>query len=272
MNFKRIESTIDVGIMQGSTATVVGGAFGLVCDLVRSGLGEVRTVDFDVVDETNPARQDFYADDEGHRKVDAVSATLQRINPAVKVKVVPRDFCGLARDEMDELLEGTHLLIMATDSFAAQARGNVEAVRLGIPTMWIGLYAGGRAGEIIFHLPGITRACFRCIARSRYEAGPSQQTDVSSDGGTVLDLRLVDAVAAQIAAGIITRGADNRMGKLILKLGNRNLLQVKIDPDYRLGGKDIFGEYLGNSSANFSFTTIALEMEQEYDCPDCGGR
>jgi hypothetical protein len=80
---------------------------------------------------------------------------------------------------------------------------------------------------------------------------------------------LVDAVAGQIAVGILTAGADNRMGRLIGQLGKRNLLQVKSDPTYRLGDKDIFSQHLGNSPANFSFTTIALPMERERDCPDC---
>jgi len=92
---------------------------------------------------------------------------------------------------------------------------------------------------------------------------------VSSNGGTILDLHLVDAIAGQIAVGILTRGADNRYGKLIDKLGNRNLLQVKIDPDWRLGDKDIFRRYLGDHPANFSFTTIALPMERDKNCPDC---
>jgi hypothetical protein len=31
----------------------------------------------------------------------------------------------------------------------------------------------------------------------------------------MLDLRLVDAVAGQVSVGILTRGADNRMGRLV---------------------------------------------------------
>jgi hypothetical protein len=59
------------------------------------------------------------------------------------------------------------------------------------------------------------------------------------------------------------------MGRLIRQLGNRNILQVKIDPDYRLGERDIFAQHLGDQPANFSFSTIALPMEPEPDCPDC---
>ena len=135
--------------------------------------------------------------------------------------------------------------------------------------MWVGLYQGGRAGEIIYYVPGVTEACYRCICSSRYRAFAAGSANVSSTGATTFDLHLVDAIAGQIGSGILTRGADNRMGRLIDQLGNRNLLQIKMDPDYRLAGKDIFAHYLGDHPANFSFTTIALPMQRDPNCPDC---
>lgn len=179
------------------------------------------------------------------------------------------DYCALSQQEHDNLFAHTDLFVFATDFFPAQARGNIEALRLGIPAIWIGLYRGGRAGEIVFYIPGKTSACFRCICGKRYQAFHVGKANVPSAGGTILDLHLVDAIVGQIAVGILTDGADNRMGKLIDQLGNRNFMQVKIDPNYRLGDKDIFGQYLGNHPANFSFTTIALPMERDENCPDC---
>lgn len=277
MNFERIRPTIDVDRMQAGHVTVVGGAYGLTQDLVHSGLGHVTYVDFDRIDASNPARQDFNMTDLGRLKAEALAETLRRINPDVEVDYLPRDFCDIGRDEFDACFGHTDLFVFATDFFPAQARGNLEALRLHKPALWIGLYRAGRAGEIVYHVPGVTPACYRCICSSRYRAFAEQaasaenRTHISSAGGTILDLHLVDAVAGQVAVGILTAGADNRMGRLVQQLGKRNLLQVKIDPDYRLGEKDIFGQYLGNHPANFSFTTIALPMEPEADCPDCGG-
>lgn len=269
MNFNRITPTIDVEAMQQSHVTLIGGAYGLARDLVHSGLGAVTLVDFDRIDASNPARQDFYSTDMGRYKVEATAEMLRKINPQVQVEYYMDDYCALSQQEHDNLFSHTDLIIFATDFFPAQARGNIEALRLGIPAIWIGLYKGGRAGEIVFHIPGKTNACYRCICGKRYQAFQVGKANVPSMGGTILDLHLVDAIVGQIAVGILTDGADNRMGKLVDQLGNRNFMQVKIDPDYRLGGKDIFGQYLGNHPANFSFTTIALPMERDEDCPDC---
>lgn len=275
MNFDRIRSTVDVDRMQQCHATIIGGAYGLTQDLVRCGLGSLTYVDFDRIDASNPARQDFNMADVGQHKAEALAAALARINPEVEVNYLLRDFCDIGRDEFDLQFGHTDLFIFATDFFPAQARGNVEALRLNKPALWIGMYRAGRAGEIVYHVPGVTPACYRCICANRYRAftsqatGTTDPTHIPSTGGTIFDLHLVDAIAGQIAVGILTAGADNRYGRLIQQLGNRNFLQVKIDPEYRLGERDIFGEYLGNHPASFSFSTIALPMEPELDCPDC---
>jgi hypothetical protein len=268
MDFNRISSSIDVEKMQNSHATIIGSPVRLLCDFVRSGLGAGTMVDFDRISGSNPARQDFYSTDVARLKGEAVAEELRKINPEFAFEFYPRDYCTISREQHDQLFGQTDLLVLAPDFFPANARGNLEALRLGKPALFIGLYAGGRAGEMIFVLPGET-ACYRCICGSRYDAFARGGASVSSAGGTIFDLHLVDAIAGQIAAGLLTRGADNRIGQLIDKLGNRNLLQVKMDPDYRLAGKDIFAAYLGDHPANFSFTTIALPMERETDCPDC---
>jgi molybdopterin/thiamine biosynthesis adenylyltransferase len=278
MNFDRIRPSIDVDRMQQSHVTVVGGAYGLTQDLVRCGLGSVTYVDFDRVDASNPTRQDFNLTDLGQHKVEALAASVKRINPDVEMNCLVRDFCDIGQEEFDANFGHTDLLIFATDFFPAQARGNLQALRLRKPAIWIGLYREGRAGEIVHWYPGVTPACYRCVCSSRYGAfaaqasGAGNTVHVPSTGGTIFDLHLVDAIAGQIAVGILTAGADNRLGRLIQKLGNRNFLQVKIDPDYRLGDRDVFAEYLGNHPANFSFSTIALPMEPERNCPDCAKR
>lgn len=269
MNFERIRPTIDVDRMQASHVTNIGGGYGLMADLVRCGLRSATLIDFDHIDATNPARQDLNTADLGRAKVEATAEHLRRINPDIEINVLLTDFCALDRDQMDDLLGQTDLIIDAADSFPVHARTCMEAARLRKSALWIGMYRGGRAGEVIHWVPDVTPACYQCICGARYRAFLQGGTRISSEGGTILDLHLVDAIAGQIAVGILTRGADNRMGKLIGQLGNRNLLQIKLDPEYRLGDKDIFRTYLGDNPANFSFTTIALPMDPEPDCPNC---
>lgn len=267
LDFSRLTPSLDVASLRAKVVVMMGGAFGLLLDLVRSGVGSVIAVDFDRVDRSNPTRQDFDAMSHGMRKVAHFEQAARRIHPDVEIDTYVQDICALSSEEFARQFGHADLAIVALDSFPAGARCNREFVRMGISALHLGIYRGGSAGEIVVALPG--SPCYRCICSKRYEAFMRGTSRVSSAGGTIFDLRNVDAIAGQLALGILTAGADNRYGRLIERLGNRPLLQVKLDPDYRLGERDIFAEKLGDSPAQFSFTTMALSAERNPLCPDC---
>ena len=51
-------------------------------------------------------------------------------------------------------------------------------------------------------------------------------------------------VTGMIAVGLLTRGAENDYGRLLDDLGDRQMLQVKVSPDWTFQGRDIFREQL----------------------------
>src|SRR4051794_27493986 len=101
MNLDRISTTIDIDRMQQAHVTFVGGAYGLTQDLVRCGLRSLTYVDFDSVDASNPARQDFGVSDIGRLKAEALADAVERINPEVEVNYLIRDFCEISQDDFD---------------------------------------------------------------------------------------------------------------------------------------------------------------------------
>lgn len=276
MDFSRIQSVVDVSRTVKKRACVVGvgGSVTLISDLCRCGVSAFTLVDPDRIELSNVARQDHLADQLGEYKVDAVARNLKRINPEVRVTPLAVDFCALNDADIDHFFSETDLFVFATDSFPAQARGNEVALRLRKPAVWIGLYEEGRAGEVIFWHAGID-CCFRCLCASRYAAHETDAVPpITSRGATIFDIRLPDAIAGMIVLGLLTRGANNRFGRLIEQLGDRNFLQVKIDPTYSWNGRDIFREQLcipDDCAPYFSFVTIARRDPEggRLYCPDC---
>lgn len=53
--------------------------------LARVGIGELVIADFDVVEPSNLNRQQYFVDQLGEYKVDAIASTLRRINPHVSI-------------------------------------------------------------------------------------------------------------------------------------------------------------------------------------------
>jgi len=270
MNTDRIATSIDVNRTGASRVVGVGGLKRFMANLTRCGVGTLVRVDNDLVSATNPARQDYGQPDVGRLKTAVTAEEARSINPEVRFHEVNRDICSLNAREQRRLMRKTDLIVASTDSFAAQARCNQMALEFRVPALFLGVYAEGRGGEIIIVNPADPNsACFRCAAQSRYRAFAERRAHVSSQGGTIMDLDFVDAIAAQVAVGMLTRGADNRFGRLMNRLGRRNLILIKIDPDFTVGDPVLFTHHLGAGPAQFGFTTIALERPRRPDCPDC---
>lgn len=275
IDFSRITDAVDVNRMQRSevTAVGVGGLSTFSCDLVRCGLSRLNAVDLDVVEASNVARQEHYLDMVGTPKVTALAHQIKRINPEAIVRPIQADFCKFSDDEIRELFGNTDVFVFGTDSHAAQARGNEVALMLRKPAVWIGLYVGGRAAEVAFWHPGI-RSCYRCLCGARYDAFEKGFQNPRSDGATILDVHSIDSIAGMVTIGLLTRGSDNRHGRLIDQLGDRNFIQMKIDPEWRFNGRDVIRDKLGvpdGNDAYFSFTAVALRDPDggEPPCPDC---
>jgi sulfur carrier protein ThiS adenylyltransferase len=117
----------------------VGGLGSTVAiSLARIGIGELVVADFDVVEPSNLNRQQYFIDQLGEYKVDALSATLRRINPYVAVTArqvmldpanIPQIFDGCAvvveafdRAEMKSMLVNTVLARMP-DTYIVAASG-----------------------------------------------------------------------------------------------------------------------------------------------------
>ncbi len=86
--------------------------------LVRSGVGELTLIDFDVVEESNLNRQLFFRDQLGLPKTEALSATLLRINPGVKLNTCQHE---VTCENLGELIKGAQVVIEAVDTARTKA-------------------------------------------------------------------------------------------------------------------------------------------------------
>lgn len=265
MDLSRITTAMNVQQLSESCVAIfgAGGSAGLATNLARCGVGHFKLFDFDRVSPANVSRQHHDAVDVGRTKCQALADAIRRINPDVVVEVIEGNFLEIAPAILTAHVVAANLLIFATDRFAAQAKGNELALQHDKPAMWIGLYPGGTAGEIIFWHSEID-ACFRCLCAKRYEAHAvaakkRESLDPVSDGCTIFDITLLDAIAGMIGIGLMTRGSNDRFGRLIDKLGDRNFIQVQLDPSWSFGGGNPIRKYLGvadDCEAFFSWNAI----------------
>ena len=146
-----------------ATAVIVGcGALGSTQAtlLARAGVGTLRLIDRDYVEESNLQRQVLYTEADARQalpKAEAARRHLAEANSLVKVEAVIAD---LEPRNADELLAGATVILDGTDNFETRLLINDWTQRENVP--WIYGAAVGSYGIAMTLLPG-DGPCFRCI-------------------------------------------------------------------------------------------------------------
>lgn len=278
----RLFGSVDVKLMEQThiVGIGVGGACGLYENLVRSGLGKLTVVDFDVVDYSNITTQGYNISEVGVAKVDALKNRLLEINPNVEIRTIKGDFLKFDEAQIEEICKGCNLLLLMTDNFYAQARGNLVSLKYQIPAIFAIMYEKARASEIVFTIPNVTPACFRCAVSGRYKAyfEEGYENDVKSVGSTVFHTYYLNSVLGLVSLAILhnqTQGLEfsNWFGDK----WERNLIQIRHHPHYSTHEQGIFHRTFKDIPRVFNFDAIWQMIEVEtlpkykHICPDCQG-
>jgi len=86
--------------------------------LVRSGLGRVTLIDFDIVEEDNLNRQYFFREHIGMRKTVALADVLRRIMPDVALTIVDE---RMTEENLLASVDGADVVVEAVDSAETKA-------------------------------------------------------------------------------------------------------------------------------------------------------
>lgn len=144
--------------------------------LVRAGVGHVRIVDRDFVEESNLQRQMLFDEADAREalpKAVAAEKKLRAINSSVEIRGIVAD---LTPENAEELLAGVELILDGTDNFETRNLINDIAVKSARP--WIYGAVVGSYGVAMAIVPGRT-ACLTCLLEDRREAGVVETCDTA---------------------------------------------------------------------------------------------
>jgi molybdopterin-synthase adenylyltransferase len=169
--------------LRTSSAVVVGcGALGtaLAGLLVRAGVGQLRIVDRDFVEESNLQRQTLFEEADAREalpKAVAAERRLRSINSDVRVEGIVAD---LTPGNIGPLLGGFPLLLDGTDNFETRLLLNDYAVAQNVPWIYAAVVAG--YGVTMAIRPGQT-ACLACLMQGDAEsAAPGAEATCDTAG------------------------------------------------------------------------------------------
>jgi len=174
-------------LMRSRVALVGCGALGTVQAslLVRAGVGHLRIIDRDFVEESNLQRQILF-DEEDVRsllpKAVAAERKLRAVNSLVQVEGIVED---VNPGSIRRLLDRYHLILDATDNFDARFLVNDYAVQTGTP--WIYGACVGSYGLTFPILPG-AGPCLRCVFETAPPPGAAPSCDTAGVLGSIVGI------------------------------------------------------------------------------------
>jgi len=288
VDFSKMLSTSIVHVGVGASSTTIE-------QMGRLGIKRWVLFDPDYVETKNLAVQNFEWSDIGKAKPEAMKERLVRCEfeqgapdvPPLRVDTYG-DFLEISDKALDQLIDEEKkaydqvILVMATDFHPAQARGAKLGLRKEVPTFFIGAYQGGLAGEMIFtHPKKKDLPCYRCIAKSRYDAferrAAKGNKQAATSSGLPFAIGVLDSQLAHLVVGCIHANfvgdESNPHAKLFRELldEKRNFVQTQLNNGYRMGGVDIFRDENGVQGPNVkTFISLFQRDEKDANCPDCG--
>jgi proteasome lid subunit RPN8/RPN11 len=285
--FARVVEAYDLDRLASSRVVCIGcgGAAGFIEDLARAGVGDFVLVDPDRISIENIATQSVRRSDIGRSKATVLAECIADINPRARIKTKQTRAEMIDLDVWRKLAIGASwrapapqqtLLLGMTDNFHAQAFVNRLGLFLNLPSLCAQIYAEGRAAEITWSWPGLTPACHRCMLAPRYDAYENGfKNGVGTAGAPVFSTTRLNALKGFLVMALLHRGsAHKRWGGLLEKIGDRTLVQIRMDPDVALTlGLKSFDRAFGQDSNDRLLFDEAIWMSQapEPFCPDCGG-
>jgi len=213
--------------LAASSAAIVGvGATGSVTAsiLARAGVGRLRLIDRDVIDESNLQRQFLYTEaDLRDLKPKAVAARdhLRAANSEASIEAVVAD---LGPDNAVSLLTGVDLILDGTDNFETRFLVNDVSVRHGIP--WIYAACLGAYGVTMNIVPGET-ACLRCLMETPPDPGTTATCDTAGIIAPIV--AIIASFQATEALKLLAGKSDDMSDKLLtVDAWSREVTEVEV--------------------------------------------
>jgi len=229
------EWDIDAQQKLASSRVLMIGMGGLGCpatmSLARAGLGSLRIIDFDTVDESNLQRQTlFNAQDVGQPKVLAAKNALTLINPWIEIDAIQD---RVTAENLPSLLTNIDLVLDGSDNFATRDAVNQACVDGKVPLL--SASAIGFEGQMTLILPD--HACYRCL----FQDAPNDDERRCADTGVLATTTAVmGAMQAHAALLFLGMGHTSLSERLLLWDGlglSQRQIRYPKDPDCPVCGK-----------------------------------
>ena len=196
-----------------SRVLVVGcGALGSaqVETLARAGVGRLRIVDRDFVEESNLQRQTMFTERDARERVPKAVAAGRRVAEINSDVACETEVADVTQSNVERLIEACDVVLDGTDNFATRFLLNDACVKHGVA--WVYGAAVGSYGVTMTVRPHVT-PCLRCVFPETPAAASAPTCDTA---GVIMPIiSVVAAVQVAEALKLLTGHEENLHGGLL---------------------------------------------------------
>ena len=199
--------------LAASRALVVGcGALGSaqVETLARAGVGRLRIVDRDFVEESNLQRQTMFDERDARERTPKAVAAARRVAEINSEVAVEAEVADVNQSNVERLVGGCDVVLDGTDNFATRFLVNDACVKLDVP--WVYGAAVGSYGVTLTIRPH-DGPCLRCVFPEVPAAGSAPTCDTA---GVIMPIiSIVAAVQVAETLKLLTGHVESLHGGLM---------------------------------------------------------
>jgi adenylyltransferase/sulfurtransferase len=199
--------------LRKSRALVVGcGALGSaqVEALARAGIGHLRIVDRDFVEESNLQRQTMFTERDARERLPKAVAAARRVAEINSEVEVEPEVADARHDNIERFVADRDIVLDGTDNFATRYLINDACVKQDVP--WIYGAAVGSYGVTMTVRPRAT-PCLRCVFE---ETPPAASAETCDTAGVIMPIiSVVAAIQISEALKLVTGHFEDLHGTLM---------------------------------------------------------
>lgn len=218
---------LETDLLSNRTVSVVGlgtGGVHIAIELAKSGVSNFSLVDPDRLEIGNVSRHQAGISFVGRRKVLAARDLILETNPGAHVSVHPIRAEDSSEDLLRSVIDGSDLVICATDNRPSKLFVNTLCVETHTPGIFGGAFRRAYGGQILRVRPGDS-ACYHCFVLAMPDTEADQEVSseenaaavaysdrpVAIEPGLSIDVAPVSIMAAKLALQELVQNEDSAL-------------------------------------------------------------
>jgi hypothetical protein len=203
-------------------------------------------------------------------KIDALARRLLSISPSLETIGVPHNLHHLSGEQLEDLFTKADLVICAVDDRRAQLLINHWAYHHKKPSVFIGIFAGAKSGEVCWVEPPLP--CYQCATQFRQLLAPDAIGETDYGTGQLvaevalgIDIQAVTTIGIRLALSALVRQQESSLSSYVNNLGLKQYIVLAVDPN-----DQHISSYFPDIPGQYGHKSLWMQPQKDEGCNVCG--